>query len=160
MVGKPGDDIACSEYLYSWHGVKASPTPLFDLDEEYKVQQAVKTLIQKGLINSAHDVSDGGLFIALAESALAGGFGFFITTNIGYRKDAYLFGESQSRVVVSVRPNLRGDFEATLKNLGVDFSNLGVVTGKSGGFNVDGYELASFDKAHQLYYNTIGNLMG
>jgi phosphoribosylformylglycinamidine synthase len=159
MVGKPGDDIACSEYLYSWHCVKASPPPLFDLDEELRVQNAVKVLIQKGLINSAHDVSDGGLFITLAESALSGGLGFFITTNPGYRKDAFLFGESQSRVVVSVRPNLRGDFEATLKNLAVEFSNLGVVTNKNSGFNADGYELSTYEKAHQLYFNAIGTLM-
>jgi phosphoribosylformylglycinamidine synthase len=151
QVGKSGDCINSSEYLYSYHKVKASPPPMFDLEEEYKMHQALKVLIQKELIFSAHDVSDGGLFIALAESALAGGFGFFIVTDRGYRKDAYLFGETQGRVVVSTSANLRGDFEATLRNAGVEFSEIGVVTAKSNGFNVDGYTLISCEKAEHLY---------
>ena len=63
VIGEMRDDMACSEYLYSFHKVKLSPAPFFELDEEFKVQQAVSAIIKKGLIRSAHDCSDGGLFI-------------------------------------------------------------------------------------------------
>ncbi|HNS43519.1 MAG TPA: AIR synthase-related protein, partial [Taishania sp.] len=67
LLGESVNDIASSEYLYSYHGIKASPAPYFDLEKEFAVQEVVKDLIQSELINAAHDVSDGGLFITLAE---------------------------------------------------------------------------------------------
>ncbi|HNP99073.1 MAG TPA: phosphoribosylformylglycinamidine synthase subunit PurL, partial [Bacteroidia bacterium] len=88
LIGESVNDISSSEYLYSFHGVKQSPAPHFDLDTEFKVQQVVKNLIRKGLIESAHDVSDGGLFITLAESAMPGNFGFAIETDFDCRADA------------------------------------------------------------------------
>ncbi len=97
LLGNPKDDIACSEYLYSYCGIKASPAPAFDLNEEYNFQKGLKNIIKSKIINSAHDISDGGLFIAVAESAMAGNLGFEIKTDPDFRKDAYLFGESQSR---------------------------------------------------------------
>ena len=114
LVGLSQNDIASSEYLYSFRGVRESPAPAFDLDTEYDLQEAVKALIQNKMVVSAHDVSDGGLFVALAESAMVRGLGFDISTEANYRKDAYLFGEAQSRVVVSVRPAMQGAFQKYL----------------------------------------------
>jgi phosphoribosylformylglycinamidine synthase len=102
MLGKSVEDIASSEYLYSYHKITASPPPYFNIEEEYNLHQILQQLIKNRLINSAHDVSDGGLFVALIESAMPLNFGFSIVTDKKIRRDAFLFGESQGRVVVSV----------------------------------------------------------
>ncbi|WP_266365441.1 phosphoribosylformylglycinamidine synthase subunit PurL [Tellurirhabdus rosea] len=157
LVGQPKADIASSEYLYSFRGVKASPAPAFDMEEELAVQAAVKTLITQKLVVSAHDVSDGGLFVAVAESAMAGGTGFSITTDSAFRKDAYLFGESQSRVVVSVAPVRSAEFEAALQSAGVAFSKIGEVT--EADFVVDGETVLTVAEAGELYDNALGKIM-
>ena len=128
LVGKSENDIASSEYLFSYCGVKESPSPMFNLDEEYKIQDAVKNIIKNKLVESVHDVSDGGLIISLLESAMNNNLGFDIATDNNIRKDAFLFGESQSRVVVSVSAQNEAKFIDSLKNNGVNFSKLGTVT--------------------------------
>ncbi len=105
MIGQSRNDIGSSEYLHKICGVELSPSPYFNLDEEKKIQDLVYQLIRNKTIQSAHDVSEGGLFTTLLESAMAGSLGFEIETHTEIRKDAFLFGESQSRVVVSVSPN-------------------------------------------------------
>jgi len=128
LVGESVNDISCSEYLYSWHQVKKSPPPAFDLESECRIQEAVKGLIANHLIRSAHDVSDGGLFVTLAESAMPRDLGFDITSPAEIRKDAFLFGESQGRIVVSVTEAKETDFIDYMMHLKVPFSALGHVT--------------------------------
>lgn len=128
LIGRSKNDIASSEYLYSYHGVKASPAPYFNLDEEYKVQQAVSQLIQRNLVQSANDVSDGGLFIALLESAMPRNFGFDITTDAEIRTDAFLYGEAQGRVVVTVSPSRETHFIDYMMDNGIPVTALGHVT--------------------------------
>ncbi|MEJ5315968.1 MAG: phosphoribosylformylglycinamidine synthase subunit PurL [Tenuifilum sp.] len=128
LIGKSVNDIASSEYLYSYHGVKQSPAPYFNLEEEYEVQRAVRELIARNLIQSAHDVSDGGLFIALLESAMPRNLGFDITTDAEIRTDAFLFGEAQGRIVVSVSPSRETQFIDFMVASKVPFSTLGHVT--------------------------------
>lgn len=155
VIGEMREDMACSEYVYSYHKIKLSPAPYFDLDEEAKVQRAVKTLIRKGLVRSAHDCSDGGLFVALAESALAGNIGFDISTDESIRTDAFLFGEGQSRVVVTVRPGVEDAFLHELMSLDVDFSSLGSVMGQE--LTVDEETLLNLDEARSLYDTSLEN---
>jgi len=131
LIGETKNDISSSEYLYSFCKVKNSPAPYFNLDTEYKIQEAIKALIKNKLINSAHDISDGGLFINLLESAMVSNLGFEINTASDIRKDAFLFGESQSRVVVSVPSNNVSNIESALKKLNINYSILGVVKGSS-----------------------------
>ncbi len=162
LVGKSVNDIACSEYLYSYRGIKAAPAPAFDLDEEYAMQAAVKTLIKQKLIRSAHDVSDGGLFVALAESALHGQLGFDISSqgrDPGIRLDAFLFGEAQGRVVVSVRPAQQADFESAMQPTGVPFSILGQVVA-GGNWQVDGEIILTLPEAKALYEGTLPGYLG
>ncbi|MFN5912591.1 MAG: phosphoribosylformylglycinamidine synthase subunit PurL, partial [Bacteroidota bacterium] len=102
VLGECVNDISSSEYLATYHGVKASPAPYFDLDKEYDLHQVVKGLIANELVNAVHDVSDGGLFVTLVEMSLPRELGFDIETDAEIREDAYLFGEGQGRVVVSV----------------------------------------------------------
>ncbi len=111
MIGKAQNDLNSSEYLTNYLGVKETPAPYFDLEEEFQVQAAIKDLIQSGVLQSCHDVSDGGLFMSLFDKCLGNELGFDITLPEEYRRDAFLFGESQSRVVVSVK---EGDHDLLL----------------------------------------------
>ena len=125
MLGVNKNDINCSEYLHHILGVTHSPAPYFELEEEFQLQHRLARLITSKFVKSAHDISEGGLFACLLESAMVGGLGFSIHTESGLRKDAVLFGEAQSRVVVSVNPDLHHLFEAELK--GLPFTKIGVV---------------------------------
>ncbi|PQJ10922.1 phosphoribosylformylglycinamidine synthase subunit PurL [Flavipsychrobacter stenotrophus] len=125
MLGTNYNDINCSEYLHHIIGESHSPAPHFELEEEYVLQQTVANLISMKLVKSAHDISEGGLFACMLESAMANGLGFNMTTDANLRKDAMLFGEAQSRVVVSVNTDLCALFEAELK--GLPFTKLGIV---------------------------------
>jgi phosphoribosylformylglycinamidine (FGAM) synthase-like enzyme len=136
LVGEARNDIASSEYLYSYHGIKNSPAPYFNLDKEWEVQQVISGLIREKQILSAHDVSDGGLFITLLESSMHNSLGFDIETEEGIRKDAYLFGEAQSRVVVSISPDMQSDFIEYMATSSVEYTLIGKVT--SGDLLVDG----------------------
>ena len=129
LVGRHRNDINCSEYLHHICGVAYSPAPHFDLEEEYQVQQAVQQLISQKMIKSAHDVSEGGLYACLLECAMANGYGFTLHTGQDIRKDAVLFGEAQSRVVVTVNPDLQKLFEAEMKD--TPFARIGHVNANS-----------------------------
>lgn len=158
LLGTSQDDIACSEYLHKICGVEYSPAPYFNLDEEFKLQQLVLQLIGKQLIASAHDISEGGLFITLLESGFVGGHGFSVaqqTKNI--RPDAYWFGEAQSRVVVSVSPALKKSFEEHLSASGIPCELLGQVQGKEVVINGQQWGDLSFWK--EKYDNHISSLM-
>lgn len=128
ILGTSRNDISCSEYVYNVLEIKLSPTPYFNLDEEALLQKNIRTLIAEKMIHSAHDVSDGGLMITLLESAMAGNKGFHIQSISGIRKDAFLFGESQSRIVVSIAEENKLAFEDKLKSLEQNFELIGKVT--------------------------------
>lgn len=135
MLGINTGDINCSEYLHHICDVTHSPAPHFDLEEEYTLQQTVARLISSKLVKSAHDISEGGLFACLLESSMVNNLGFNIITDTTIRKDATLFGEGQSRVVVSVNPDLATLFEAELK--GMPFTKLGTVSANEA-IHIDG----------------------
>ena len=153
LVGQSVNDLASSEYLYSYKGVKASPSPHFDLATEKKIQSAIASLIEGGLIQSAHDVSDGGLMVTLAESSFPRKLGFDVYSDAAIRQDAFWFGEAQSRVLVSVDPSQKTAFEAKLNASGTVYSALGIVKGSD--LVADGQVLSSLDKAHTSYYTAL-----
>jgi phosphoribosylformylglycinamidine synthase len=131
LIGESRDDIGSSEYLRLVHRVKYSAAPHFELEEEYAMQQHVKNLIKNKLIASAHDISEGGVFTTLMESAMVKGIGFDIISDKKVRKDAFLFGEAQSRVIVSVSKAKQGDFEKFLQDNKVVHFALGNTVGKN-----------------------------
>ena len=158
LVGIQRNDINSSEYLHKIHGVEFSPCPYFDLNEEFEVQHEIKKMIGKKLVNSAHDISEGGLFITLMESCFNRNLGFNVsTTDTGIRADAYWFGESQSRVVVSVSKENRNDFNMLLEKMEMTVTFLGTVT--SGGIKVDGKDWGTVDNWKDKYENAIANLL-
>ena len=157
MLGISRDDISSSQYLVHYHGIEASPVPFFSLEEEYANLEQLKELIRKGVIASAHDVSEGGLFIALLESAMQGDLGFDITTDVEIRPDAYLFGESQSRIVVSVTPENEEAFIDLMMLNGVEFDLLGHVT--KGAIRVDDEDWGMASDYAKPFQNALGELL-
>ena len=136
LIGKIVDDISSSEYLVKYHNIIESPAPYFDIDEEYELHQCIKNLINKKLINAAHDCADGGLFISIVEMAMCSNLGCKINSKSDIRKDSFLFGESQGRVVVTVSNEQLDLFKSEIKASNVDSFLLGGVT-KEANINID-----------------------
>ncbi len=156
LVGKSREDINSSEYLHKIAGVEFSPAPYFDLEEEFQLQQKIAELIKNNIIESAHDVSEGGLFVTLLESCFNRELGIdVVAADFNLRKDAYWFGESQSRVVVSVKEENVPAFKKIIG--GHSHEELGVVT--NGTVEVDGMEWGSMEKWKDMYDTAIENLI-
>jgi phosphoribosylformylglycinamidine synthase len=157
LIGKYEDDISSSEYLANYHNVKASPAPYFDLDEEYKTHKVVKELIQDDRINAAHDVADGGLYVSLVEMSFPRSLGFDIVTDSEIREDAFLFGEGQGRIVVTVSEDQEDLFLEHMVNSKVNFTLLGHVT--KGKLVVDDEHFGFVNEAKEIYNNALGNML-
>jgi phosphoribosylformylglycinamidine synthase II len=140
-IDDPGYNLGGSRYLKVCHGLKIGPPPHVDLAHEIKVQNAVRDLIRKGLVQSAHDCSEGGLAVTLAESCFNPerlfGAEISVARASGLRREkdrkrdacATLFNESQSRIVISVTPQNLDNAIAVLRERGVAFQQLGKVGG-------------------------------
>lgn len=113
MLGSCTNELGGSEYLWVEHGLEEGAPPALNLDLELNVQRLTLAAIRRGLVKSAHDCSDGGLVVALAESCIAGGIGAAVELSPELaaprdaRLDSILFGEAQSRIVITCsRENL------------------------------------------------------
>jgi phosphoribosylformylglycinamidine synthase II len=153
LLGEIVEDIASSEYLASYHKILASPAPYFDLEKEFELHHAVKGLIHNKLINAAHDCSDGGLFIALSEMSFPRGLGFDIVSDSEVREDAFLFGESQGRVVVTLPEDKEEEFIEFMVSTGVNFTLLGHVT--KGKFVVDDEHYGFCNEIKDVFDNAL-----
>ena len=153
LIGDSKNDISSSEYLASYHGIKESSSPEFDLDAEYDMQQTITDLIRKGTIESAHDVADGGLFMTLLESSFTNNLGFEIIGSSEVREDAFLFGEAPSRVVVSVTETGEDAFLDALKDSKTSFMLLGHVT--QGKLVVDDEDFGMIADYKEIYNNSL-----
>lgn len=154
LVGKSRNDINSSEYLHKLIGVEYSPAPHFDLEEEYQVQQLIKHLIKKKLVQSVHDISEGGLITALLESGFNRELGFDVQqTAYNVRKDAYWFGESQSRVIVSCTLKNAEILLEQLKQSDLPFEYLGIVS--EGNIDMEGEYWGHIKEWKDLYDTAI-----
>lgn len=158
LLGHVVDDINCSEYLYSYRGIKSSPAPYFDIEEEYNLHHSLNGLILEGLINSAHDISDGGLFTTLVESAMPNDLGFELITDSEIRLDAYLFGEAQGRVVVTIDQEIEDAFIDMISLTGVPCCTIGTVT--KGKIIIDDEDFGNIKDYKVEYENCFPNRMG
>jgi phosphoribosylformylglycinamidine synthase len=131
LLGTTKEDLGGTEYLRVVHAREQGSPPALDLKTEKEVQQCVLTLIRAGLVHSAHDCSDGGLAVALAECCVsnpAQPLGAVVRLHAdGLRRDALLFGESQSRVVLTVAPADAGEALRVAWDVGVPAAVIGVV---------------------------------
>jgi phosphoribosylformylglycinamidine synthase len=114
-------------------------------------------LIQNELINAAHDVSDGGLYITLVEMSMPRELGFDIVTDSEIREDAFLFGEGQGRVAVTVSEEQEEDFIEFMMDSGVSFTLLGHVT--KGKLMVDDEHFGFIKESKDLYNNALGIIL-
>ncbi|MCH9773660.1 MAG: phosphoribosylformylglycinamidine synthase subunit PurL [Bacteroidetes bacterium] len=157
MIGANREDISSSQYLVNIHGITNSSTPHFDLEEEYANQRQVQMLIREGVLNSAHDLSEGGLWVGLLEKGFASGLGFDITLPAEFRKDAVLFGEAASRILVTVSEENKDKFIDLMMLNGCDFDLMGHVT--KGGIRVDDEDWGSVSDYQEIYDNALGAIL-
>ncbi len=128
LIGRSRNDVNSSEYAMNYLKIDESVPPFYSEEEEKELHGIIKGLIRENLVRSVHDVSSGGLFFNLLESAIPLEFGFDITSDAEIRKDAFLFGEAQGRVVVSVSPELQDEFVDFMVDSAFPFSVLGHIT--------------------------------
>jgi phosphoribosylformylglycinamidine synthase subunit PurL len=132
LIGPVGDELGASQYLSVVHGRKEFQPPRLNYDLELTLQATLRGLIRRGLVKSAHDCSEGGLAVALAESCISGEYrmGASVAFNDwSVRTDQLLFNESQSRVILSVGPENVGATEAACAAVNLPFRRIGVAGG-------------------------------
>jgi len=134
LLGSSREDLGGSEYLKVVHAREQGSPPYLSLNTEKALHDCLLSLIRDGLLQSAHDCSEGGVAVALAESCISGPertLGAVVRLTSGrLRKDAVLFGESQSRVVVSAKPVHRQPILDQARRFGVPVEVMGTVTGE------------------------------
>ena len=157
LIGDQKNDLGSSEYLHKLKSVEFSPAPDFDLEQEYQVQAFVSDIIKARLIQSAHDISEGGLAITLLESGFTNDLGFEINAIEPARKDAFWFGEAQSRVVVSVSKDQLAALLQKATAAGITATELGTVT--SGAIHVNGNDWGTISSWKNKYDTAIEKLL-
>jgi phosphoribosylformylglycinamidine synthase len=161
ILGDNKGEIGGSEYLNTIHNLIKGDAPDINLDSEKNLYGAVLELIDRGFINSAHDVSDGGVGVALAECCIINkNFPIGCEINFDYgklRKDFSLFGESQSRIIISANKKFEKDILAICSKYNTSVHNVGIVGDNNlkinSEINIGVEELIDF------YFNSIKNIM-
>jgi phosphoribosylformylglycinamidine synthase subunit PurL len=177
LLGEPVDTrdpllgLGGSAYLQVVHGRKTGQPPRCDLEQEKLLHQTLRGWIRSGVIHSAHDCSEGGLAVALAESCISQTAGRDTPRLIGAtidlsaipaaRLDGLLFGETQGRVVISVAPTQASKVSGQAKILGVPARPIGVVGGPDLVIKTASQELKLATAGlHDLWWNAIARAMG
>ena len=153
LLGPITDDMGSSQYVAKYHKIEFSNCAYFNLEEEANLQSSITTIIREGIVNSCHDISEGGLFVSLMESSLSTGLGFDIQCPTSYRKDAFLFGEGQSRAIVSVSPENLQKVMEIVKNNQTHCIELGRVAGNN--FTIDNEDFGLIEDYRNLYENAL-----
>lgn len=131
LIGENREEIGGSEYLKVFHALEKGLPPQIDLSAEKSVQDACRESIQAGILSSAHDCADGGLAVTLAECCITGKRGAKVEINHRIRNDALLFGETQSRIVVSLPVKNLDSFKEIAHKYEAPIQILGKVEGNS-----------------------------
>ncbi|NLG10021.1 MAG: phosphoribosylformylglycinamidine synthase subunit PurL [Coriobacteriaceae bacterium] len=131
LVGQTEDELGGSEYLKVLYGQVTGRPPLLDLELEGDVQRVVREAVRDGLLQSAHDCSEGGIAITLAECCIAGGIGALVDLDDELPAVASLFSETQSRIVVSVSEEQVSELITRLQQAQVPYSVIGEIGGES-----------------------------
>jgi phosphoribosylformylglycinamidine synthase subunit PurL len=164
LLGETLKEIGGSEYLYWQHGIVAGEAPRVDLLAERRLQHAVLAVIQRGLVRSAHDLSEGGLALALADCAVGGRepVGVSVTLDDDLPPVALFFGETQGRVLLSVAPEHVARAVEIIRDHGVLVRTIGTVGEPGGPFSVrspHGHLEVAVEAVAERYHQTLPDLM-
>ena len=159
LIGKSSGHLGCSRYLRDVENRDEGTPPPVDLDEELKNGDFVRNLIKDETATAVHDIADGGLYVALAEMAMAGGLGcqISISTLGGHSALATLFGEEQARYIVTVPNGAADSIRQRAQDAGVSSETLGTVTGD--GLSVDSVGTISIDRLKSAHENWFPSYM-
>jgi len=157
MLGDSRNCISSSEYLANILDIKNSPAPYFNLEEELQLHDCIRGLIANNYVNAAHDVSDGGLYTSLVEMGMPNNLGFDIVSDSEIRLDAFLFGEAQGRIIVSVVEDYEEQFLDFTAEKNVNCTLLGHVT--KGKMHVDGEHFGFINEAKNTFDNALEKRM-
>ncbi|MED3501797.1 phosphoribosylformylglycinamidine synthase subunit PurL [Brevibacillus agri] len=162
LLGETFAELGGSEYQKLATGSISGRPPQIDLNKEAAVQKLVLTAIRKGLVNSAHDLSEGGLGVALAESCFGKGIGAQVELSSELRSDVLLFSESQSRILLSASPEQAEAILALAGEHGVPAEKIGTIGGDRLVVNVNGAEAinASIQEVKAAWKDAIPCLIG
>jgi phosphoribosylformylglycinamidine (FGAM) synthase-like enzyme len=152
--------VGGSEYLKTEHGKIEGPIPPLNEELEMGVQELCLEAIKKGIIKSAHDLSDGGLAVNIAESIIAAKSGLGAKLNIDrkLRDDELLFGECQSVIIVSLNEDQLYELILLAQGMDVHTQTIGRVT-DSGRLVINDLIDISRVKIEPVYLNTLGNII-
>jgi phosphoribosylformylglycinamidine synthase subunit PurL len=142
LLGETKAEIGGSEYQKQMQGSISGRPPVLDLAVERTLQKTVLSAIQQGWVASAHDLAEGGLAVALVESA-APGLGAVVNWETALRPDIALFSESQSRILLSVKPENAAEVRGIVQANGIACTELGIVTGDEIKITVNGRNVVS-----------------
>jgi len=161
LLGETKAELGGSEFQKVMHGVVEGRPPHLDLETEKRLHAGVLAAIREGLIASAHDLSEGGLAAAVAESSISGGLGADVNFLTELRADHALFSESQSRILLSCRPEKQGALIALLQEKNVQAEVIGTVTGTNVKVDINGKPAvqASISELRQVWKDAIPCLM-
>lgn len=160
VLGEDYEEVGGSEYLKVIHGLVTGQIPRIDLQTEKDLHHLMLELINAEVISSAHDISDGGILTALAESCIINQekmIGAKVKIPIKTREDFTFFSESQSRIIVSVPPDKKEKFEKITSKSFTPYYCIGITGGKSLSIN-DQYDF-SLKLLSKLYYSSIEKKM-
>jgi phosphoribosylformylglycinamidine synthase subunit PurL len=165
LIGFTMEELGGTEYLKTMFDRSAGKPPVLDRKHEKQVQDFCRELIQRGLISSAHDCSEGGLAVAVAESCFSPGcqtLGATLTLESTLRNDTLLFGETQSRIVISFPEERINEIEDLAMAFPVDFSLIGKVGGSHFTIMVNGNEIVKqeIDILKEIWKTSLGNYAG
>jgi len=157
-VGAPRIGLGGTEYLKVIHGLTTGDAPILDLDVELKVQETVLEAITSGLVTAAHDISDGGLAVTIAEMGIFGSLGAQIDLSVlsGSIHEIW-FSEAQSGIILTCQPNQKEPLMKHLSQGGVDVAQIGTVQGDA--LNFEGVGSVSLDQLHNIYESAIPKAM-
>jgi len=159
LIGGIGDEIGGSLFLKTVYGKKAGRPPRLDFDRELAIQKFVQAMIRKGLVKSAHDCSEGGLAVALAEGCISGADKIGAKINLAasdQRADVLLFNESQSRIIVSIAGDAVGSLQREAAQRQIPLIQLGSVGGSSLEIETaTGAFSWPLDQIHETWYGSI-----
>ena len=165
LIGFTMEELGGSEYLKVLFDRNEGKPPVLDRKHEKQVQEFCLELIQKGLIQSAHDCSEGGLAIAVAESCFSAteeALGATLELESTLRGDALLFGETQSRIIISFPEELTDQIEDLALSYPIDFSLIGKTGGSQFTVSINGQEYIKQDieSAKEIWKTSLGRYAG